>query len=364
MRIGQDLGIGEAAELIADRVEIALAKPIIRPLPCAQRLGQFGTQGSMIGIEQCAAGFAQLPCLRAQAEIGGAEYLVLTHRQAANQLGQRFSKGKLRDDPVEPTVRCPGPCHHGLDRGDAGCHPCQTVRGALVRIHPAIPDPSGKGDTAGGKIGLCRRALGPEHPILRHFSPSRPFRTAHVDARVDAHVGARADARVDLNQLALLRIAECKHCYYRHGMKVNVAFLSSDIGRLFRKRFAASARSFGVTGPQWRMLAAIQRDPGTNQGALANWLEVEPITAGRMIDRLEKLGLVERRHDPADRRRWRMHLTAEAETLMNRMSTCAQTVLADAVAGFSESEHAQLLALLERVRTNLSDDSSQDACNG
>lgn len=144
-------------------------------------------------------------------------------------------------------------------------------------------------------------------------------------------------------------------------MKVNVAFLSSDVGRLFRKRFDVAARHFGVTGPQWRMLAAIQRTPGTNQGVLAAWLEVEAITAGRMIDRLEKLELVERRDDPADRRRWRLYLTAKAEALMQQMANCAQDVLADAVAGFSEAETQQLITLLDRVRANLSDEITQEA---
>lgn len=139
-------------------------------------------------------------------------------------------------------------------------------------------------------------------------------------------------------------------------MKVNVAFLSSDVGRLFRKRFAASAQHFGVTGPQWRMLAAIKRDPGTNQGALAGWLEVEPITAGRMVDRLEKMDLVERRDDPADRRCWRLYLTDKGTDLLNRMEPLGREAIEDAVAGLSDEEHAQLLSLLERVRQNLSVD--------
>lgn len=144
-------------------------------------------------------------------------------------------------------------------------------------------------------------------------------------------------------------------------MKVNVAFLSSDVGRLFRKRFSADARHFGVTGPQWRMLAAIQREPGTNQGALASWLEVEPITAGRMIDRLEKMELVERRHDPSDRRCWCLHLTPKGEDLVSRMAPFAHQAISEAVSGLSEEDHALLLTLLERVRTNLSNDATSEA---
>lgn len=144
-------------------------------------------------------------------------------------------------------------------------------------------------------------------------------------------------------------------------MQNNVAFLATDVGRLFRKRFDVAARQLGVTGPQWRMLAAVRRTPGTTQGALATWLEVEAITAGRMIDRLEKLGLVERRDDPADRRRWCLHLTPNAEQLMDQLGGCASHVFDDALAGFNDTEHELLKALLERVRANLTDENPAEA---
>jgi len=146
-----------------------------------------------------------------------------------------------------------------------------------------------------------------------------------------------------------------KHCDYRHCMGRNVAFLATDVGRLFRKRFNVVARQLGVTGAQWRMLAAIRRTPGINQGAIAAWLEVEAITAGRMVDRLEKAGLVERRDDPVDRRTWRLYLTAEADGHMDRLADFAELVFEEALAGFSDQDHATLLTLLDRVRANLSE---------
>lgn len=139
-------------------------------------------------------------------------------------------------------------------------------------------------------------------------------------------------------------------------MQNNIAFLSADVSRLLRKRFDVAARSFGVTGPQWRVLAALQRTPGMNQCALAAWLEVEAITAGRMIDRLEKAGLVERRPDPADRRAWRLFLTEAADPQMAHLRDCADDVFAEALHGLSEDEHDMLLVLLGRVRANLLDD--------
>lgn len=139
-------------------------------------------------------------------------------------------------------------------------------------------------------------------------------------------------------------------------MQNNVAFLSADVSRLIRKRFDVAARTLGVTGPQWRVLAALQRSPGMNQCALATWLEVEAITAGRMIDRLEKAGLVERRPDPADRRAWRLFLTEAADPQMAHLRECADDVFAEALQGLSEDEHEMLLTLLGRVRANLLDD--------
>ena len=137
-------------------------------------------------------------------------------------------------------------------------------------------------------------------------------------------------------------------------MTQNVAFLATDVGRLFRKRFNVAARQLGVTGAQWRMLVAIRRTPGINQAAIAAWLEVEAITAGRMVDRLEKAGLVERRADPADRRTWLLYLTPQADCQKENLSTFADGVFEEALTGFSQAEHTTLLTLLDRVRTNLS----------
>lgn len=142
-------------------------------------------------------------------------------------------------------------------------------------------------------------------------------------------------------------------------MRNNIAFLSTDVGRLLRKRFDAVARDFGVTGPQWRVLVHLDRTPGVNQVVVADRLEVEAITIGRMIDRLEKAGMVERRPDPADRRAWRLYLRDDAQPLLEKLRKCADEVMGEALTGFSEDEHDQLIDLLERVRANLCDETPE-----
>ena len=48
-------------------------------------------------------------------------------------------------------------------------------------------------------------------------------------------------------------------------------------------------------------------------------LDIEPITLSRIVDRLEEAGLVERVADPADRRAWRLHVTAKAQPLVEKL---------------------------------------------
>ena len=99
-------------------------------------------------------------------------------------------------------------------------------------------------------------------------------------------------------------------------MQHNLLSLLYDVARLIRVRSDQRARATGMTRAQWIILIWVKRKPGVTQNELACLVEVEPITVARLIDRLENRGLVERRHDPKDRRLRRLHLTEAAEPLM------------------------------------------------
>ena len=136
-------------------------------------------------------------------------------------------------------------------------------------------------------------------------------------------------------------------------LQTNIAFLANDIGRLFRKRFDTSARAVGVTGPQWRVLAALSFHPGITQAVLAGLLDVEAITVGRMIDRLQKSGLVERRPAPTDRRAWLLFITPAAEKLLGDLQKVAEGLMAETLANFAPEEFDEMVKLLNRLRDNL-----------
>lgn len=136
-------------------------------------------------------------------------------------------------------------------------------------------------------------------------------------------------------------------------MESNLAFLCSDIGRLFRKRFGELARQSGPTGAQWRALLVVQRYPGINQGVLAEHLDVEPITSCRMVDRLEQAGLVERRRDPRDRRAWSLYLTDAAIPVVAELKANGSRLLDWATSDLTQEEVALLCGYLSRIRNKI-----------
>ena len=144
-------------------------------------------------------------------------------------------------------------------------------------------------------------------------------------------------------------------CTVMTNSQNHIAFLMADASRLFRRIFDEQARRLGVTGQQWRVLAALARHPGAKQNVVADFLEVEPITLSRMVDRLAKAGMVERRADPADRRAWCLHLTGAAIPLIEEMRLMSHDITARALDGFSPEEEQQLIHLVGRFRENLAD---------
>ncbi|MES2095413.1 MAG: MarR family transcriptional regulator [Pseudomonadota bacterium] len=136
-------------------------------------------------------------------------------------------------------------------------------------------------------------------------------------------------------------------------MTDSLGFLISDVSRLLRRRFDERARQLGTTRAQWRTLLTLSRNEGLNQGALADLLEVEPITLCRMIDRLEEAALVERRRDPTDRRAWRLFLTEKSKPLIAELKTLGDDLIDGVLFGMSEPARIALDDSLNVMRANL-----------
>ncbi|RAI59395.1 MarR family transcriptional regulator [Roseicella frigidaeris] len=122
-----------------------------------------------------------------------------------------------------------------------------------------------------------------------------------------------------------------------------------------RASFDRRVRRIGLTRSQWLVLSQLHRHPGISQSELAEMLEVERATAGRMIDRMERRAWLVRRPDPDDRRVNRLYLTAAAERVQAEMGRIAEALLDDAMACLDEGEREALTGMMERVKAQLLD---------
>jgi DNA-binding MarR family transcriptional regulator len=101
--------------------------------------------------------------------------------------------------------------------------------------------------------------------------------------------------------------------------------LLADFRRTLRRFLAFSegeAARAGLTPQQHQALLAIRAaEPGkATVGYLAEWLMLKPHSATGLIDRLEAVGLIERRVSPQDRRQAQVVPTAKADALLARLS--------------------------------------------
>jgi MarR family transcriptional regulator, transcriptional regulator for hemolysin len=130
-----------------------------------------------------------------------------------------------------------------------------------------------------------------------------------------------------------------------------LGFLLHDAARLLKKRFEQNSR--GLTRSQWQVLACLAQNEGINQKGLAELIEIEPITLGRIVRKLETLRLIERNSHPADRRRWLLYLMPAAHAGLERAREYDEVTRREALVGVSEDDRQHLLKTLQALKENL-----------
>lgn len=133
----------------------------------------------------------------------------------------------------------------------------------------------------------------------------------------------------------------------------NYGYLLGETARVLTQRFDAYARANGITHTQWQVLIALLRREGINQTQLAQYLEVEPISLSRMVDRLQTAGLVSRVEDPKDRRIRALYLTDQAKGVLERLRSYGAQVLGEMSEGVAEEDIRQFEKTVGRFRANL-----------
>jgi len=139
-----------------------------------------------------------------------------------------------------------------------------------------------------------------------------------------------------------------------HDDDKGFGFLLTESARQLRKLIDRRLQPFGLTRAQWSVMAMLASRDGLSQSELADELEIEKSTAGRLIDHVEANGWIERRPIAGDRRQWGVHLTPQARPLIETVETVILETRAEMLDGLSPEQQVQAAEILRLVKANLS----------
>jgi DNA-binding MarR family transcriptional regulator len=106
-------------------------------------------------------------------------------------------------------------------------------------------------------------------------------------------------------------------------LAVRTAYLLSQLGRSQATGLAERLQPLGLRPRHFALLNVVALDEGRSQQELGERLALEPSGVVRTLDELEQQGLLERRRDSTDRRRYAVHLTPAGRAALSDARTAA-----------------------------------------
>jgi DNA-binding MarR family transcriptional regulator len=118
--------------------------------------------------------------------------------------------------------------------------------------------------------------------------------------------------------------------------------VSTLIARVYDKRF-------GLTIPEWRVIAIVGRFPGLSAVEVAERTMLDKVAVSRAVTKLIKAGRIEREFADADRRRSILTLSEEGRKVHDEIAPLALGMEEDLLHGLSDEQIATLNTVIERL---------------
>ena len=108
-----------------------------------------------------------------------------------------------------------------------------------------------------------------------------------------------------------------------------------------------------ITPDQFRLLSHLWENDGLQQSKLAICTNRNRANITRIIDILEREGIVERKDDPDDRRVHRIYLTEKGKSLRDETAKCAIQSINDSLKGIPEEDIETCKKVLLKITDNV-----------
>lgn len=123
--------------------------------------------------------------------------------------------------------------------------------------------------------------------------------------------------------------------------------LNQQSTSVFQRRMKEAG--YSITPVQFAALSTLSQQPDLDQATLAGLIAYDPATIGGVVKRLEQKGLIGRISNTADRRAFRLALTARGESALEAVIPIVSNLQNDILAKLSEEERSTLIGLLQKV---------------
>jgi len=118
--------------------------------------------------------------------------------------------------------------------------------------------------------------------------------------------------------------------------------VSTNIARIYEKRF-------GVSIPEWRVIAILGRYPGLSAVEVADRTLMDKVAVSRAVTKLIKNGRIDREFADADRRRSILNLSEEGQKVHNEIAPLALEFERQLVEDLSEEDYDKFNSILEQL---------------
>ncbi len=134
--------------------------------------------------------------------------------------------------------------------------------------------------------------------------------------------------------------------------------IAENASKQISEAFGRRLKDTGVTRVQWIAIYYIHRYEGIAQKDLAEKMHVAESSVGRLIDRLERDGYVERVRSQEDRRVVTLELLPEGKKLIQELLPIGETFNNDLIAGIDENDLMAYERVLAQMLQNIDDPTS------
>lgn len=140
-------------------------------------------------------------------------------------------------------------------------------------------------------------------------------------------------------------------------MRADAMYRIHELSRMISNYFDQLVAEHGITRAQWTAIMHISQNPGASQSQMAETMQMGRAAAGKMFDRLEEKGWIERRNDPEDSRLRRVYARKEIAPLQDVIPEAAAELYNAFYAGLSDRQvnelHQTLMTMIDNGRSSL-----------